>query len=126
MAVDAEIASLVGEVSGTVRVGVIGTTARWLVPNLLLTVAETYPRIQLIIVDATPTSLLPQVTAGRLDCAVVNLPISDPDVDTDTLFSEDPIVVASLDHPIAEHDEISIEQLAAHPLLLGPTGTSFR
>lgn len=126
MAVDAEIASLIGEVAGTVRVGVIGTTARWLVPELLQTVAQSYPKIRLIVVDATTTSLLPQVAAGRLDCAVVNLPVNDPDVDTETLFSEDAIVVAPLDHPIAEHDEISLEQLAAHPVLLGPTGTSFR
>lgn len=126
MAVDAEIASLIGEVSGTVRVGVIGTTARWLVPELLQTVAESYPKIRLIIVDATTTSLLPQVTAGRLDCAVVNLPVNDPDIDTETLFSEETIVVAPLDHPVAEHDELSLEQLAEHPVLLGPTGTSFR
>jgi LysR family hydrogen peroxide-inducible transcriptional activator len=125
-AIDAEIGSLVGEVSGTVRVGVIGTTARWLVPELLAALAKLYPNIRLIIVDATTTSLLPQVTAGRLDSAVVNLPVSDPDIDTEILFAEDPIIVAPLDHPIAAHDEVSLEQLAEHPLLLGPPGTSFR
>jgi DNA-binding transcriptional LysR family regulator len=125
-AIDTEISSLVGEVAGTVRVGVIGTTARWLVPELLQAVAIRYPMIRLILVDATTSSLLPQVTSGRLDSAVVNLPVSDPDIDTEVLFEEDPIVVAPSDHPLAERDEISLEQLAAHPLLLGPPGTSFR
>jgi DNA-binding transcriptional LysR family regulator len=125
-AIDTEISSLVGEIAGTVRVGVIGTTARWLVPELLQAVAIRYPKIRLILVDATTSSLLPQVTSGRLDSAVVNLPVSDPDVDTEVLFEEDPIVVAPKDHPLAERDEISLEQLAAHPLLLGPPGTSFR
>jgi LysR family hydrogen peroxide-inducible transcriptional activator len=125
-AIDAEIGSLVGEVSGTVSVGVIGTTARWLVPDLLQAVGDRYPKIRLILVDATTSSLLPQVTSGRLDSAVVNLPVSDPDIDTEILFEEDPIVVAPQDHPLAELDEISLEQLAAYPLLLGPPGTSFR
>jgi LysR family hydrogen peroxide-inducible transcriptional activator len=125
-AIDAEIGSLVGEVSGTVSVGVIGTTARWLVPDLLQAVGERYPMIRLILVDATTSSLLPQVTSGRLDSAVVNLPASDPDIDTEVLFEEDPIVVAPEDHPLAALDEISLEQLAAYPLLLGPPGTSFR
>jgi LysR family hydrogen peroxide-inducible transcriptional activator len=125
-AIDAEIGSLVGEVSGTVSVGVIGTTARWLVPDLLQAVGERYPMIRLILVDATTTSLLPQVTSGRLDCAVINLPVVDPDIDTEALFAEDPIVVAPKDHPLAELDEIGLEELAAHPLLLGPPGTSFR
>jgi DNA-binding transcriptional LysR family regulator len=125
-AIDAEIGSLVGEVSGTVSVGVIGTTARWLVPDLLQTIGERYPMIRLILVDATTTSLLPQVTSGRLDSAVVNLPVTDPDIDTEVLFDEVPIVVAPNEHPLAERDEISLEELAAYPLLLGPPGTSFR
>jgi LysR family hydrogen peroxide-inducible transcriptional activator len=125
-AIDAEIGSLVGEVSGTVSVGVIGTTARWLVPDLLQVIGERYPMIRLIVVDATTSSLLPQVTSGRLDCAVANLPVVDPDIDTEVLFDEDPIVVAPADHPLAELDEITLEALAEHPLLLGPPGTSFR
>jgi DNA-binding transcriptional LysR family regulator len=125
-AIDAEIGSLVGEVSGTVRVGVIGTTARWLVPELLHALDERYPHIRLILVDATTSSLLPQVAAGRLDSAVVNLPANDPDIDAEVLFDEDPIVVAPLDHPLADHDEVTLAQLAEHPLLLGPPGTSFR
>jgi DNA-binding transcriptional LysR family regulator len=125
-AIDAEIGSLVGEVAGTVHVGVIGTTARWLVPDLLQSIDDLYPKIRLILVDATTTSLLPQVTAGRLDCAVVNFPVSDPDIDTEALFDEDPIIVAPNDHPLAEYDEVTLEELATYALLLGPPGTSFR
>jgi LysR family hydrogen peroxide-inducible transcriptional activator len=125
-AIDTEIMSMVGEVSGTVRVGVIGTTARWLVPELFHSLRTRYPKIRLILVDATTSSLLPQVVAGRLDSAVVNLPINDPDVDVATLFEEDRIVVTPLDHPLAAFDEISIEQLSTFPLLMNPPGTTFR
>jgi DNA-binding transcriptional LysR family regulator len=125
-AIDAEIGAIAGEVSGTVSVGVIGTTARWLVPDLLQALAERYPLIRLILVDATTTSLLPQVVSGRLDSAVVNLPVTDPDIDTEILFEEDPVLVAPVDHPLYGKEAISLEQLAEFPLLLGPPGTSFR
>jgi DNA-binding transcriptional LysR family regulator len=124
--IDADIASMMGEIAGTVRVGVIGTTARWLVPRLLETLEQRYPKVRLILVDATTTSLVPQVTEGRLDSAVVNLPVNHPDIDTEPLFEEDRIIVAPRGHPLADFDEISLRQLAAYPLLLTPPGTNFR
>ena len=40
----ADIASLDNDVSGDARIGVIGTTARWLMPQLLSAVAARHPR----------------------------------------------------------------------------------
>jgi DNA-binding transcriptional LysR family regulator len=126
LAVEADLASLSGAVRGTVRLGVIGTTGRWLVPPLLRAISERYPEVQLILVDATTTSLLPQVLSGQLAGAVVNLPLNDPDIDIEPLFEEDRIVVAPVGHPLAERSEIDLTDLADHPLLLPPRGTTFR
>src|SRR5882724_5283993 len=47
----ADVASVNSEVSGTVRIGVIGTTARWLVPPLLEAMSDRYPRVHVVLVD---------------------------------------------------------------------------
>jgi LysR family hydrogen peroxide-inducible transcriptional activator len=125
-AITADISSMVGEIAGTVRVGVIGTTARWLVPHLLERAETDYPKLRIIIVDATTTSLVPQVVEGRLDAALVNLPVSNPDIETDPVFEEDRIVVAPRTHPIAAAEDITLAELVQHPLLLPPRGTTFR
>lgn len=125
-ALAADVASLSDEVSGTVRIGMIGTTGRWMVPLLLPAVAEAHPRIQVTVVDATTSSLAPRVASGELDLSVVNLPVDNPDVHTEALFDEERIVVAPTGHPLARHDRVSIAELANHPLLLEPPGTSFR
>jgi LysR family hydrogen peroxide-inducible transcriptional activator len=122
----ADVASVNSEVSGTVRIGVIGTTARWLVPPLLEAMSERYPRVHVVLVDATTTSLLPQVHAGLLDLADVALPIQDPDLESEPLFDEDLIVIAPSTHPLAEKEQVSLGELAEHELLLEPTGTAFR
>jgi DNA-binding transcriptional LysR family regulator len=123
----ADVAAAKGDISGQVRLGVIGTTGRWLVPALLTALAEAYPRIRLVTVDATTTSLLPQLATGRLDVAVVNLPASDPDVKVDPLFEEDHVVLAPVDHPVtASRDRLQLSDLAGVPLLLEPPGTGFR
>src|SRR4051794_26135733 len=57
-ALSSDVASSLGEISGPVRLGVIGTTGRWLVPKLLSALGASHPKIRLVIVDATTTSLI--------------------------------------------------------------------
>lgn len=125
-ALSSDVASLHDEVTGSVRLGVIGTTARWLVPPLLTAFTERHPKVQLVVVDATTSSLLPQLVGGRLDLAVVNLPVDDPDVTSEALFDEDPTLVTPLDHPLASQDRVTLADIARYPLLLEPQGTGFR
>jgi DNA-binding transcriptional LysR family regulator len=121
-----DMASLHDEVSGHVRLGVIGTTARWVVPPLLVAMTAQHPRVHLVVVDATTSSLLPQLVSGRLDLAIVNLPVEDPDIAIEQLFHEDPTLVTPLDHPLADHERVTLADIAAYPILLEPQGTNFR
>lgn len=125
-ALTADVASSLGEISGVVRLGVIGTTGRWLIPKLLAAVAAAHPKVRLVVVDATTTSLIPQLATGSLDLAIVNLPAVDPDVDTEVLFEEDHVILLTDSHPLAGRDRVALRDLADVPLLLEPAGTGFR
>jgi DNA-binding transcriptional LysR family regulator len=122
----ADVAALREDVRGSVRLGVISTIARWLVPLLLEAMAERHPGVQLVVVDASTTSLAPQLAAGRLDLALVNLPLPDPDLVADALFDESLVVVAPASHPLAVHDSLAIADLGETRLLLPPVGTALR
>lgn len=125
-ALTADVASSLGRVSGPVRFGIIGTTGRWLLPVLLAELTTRHPDIRLITVDATTTSLVPQLAAGTLDLALVNLPVTDPDVETEPLFDEEHVVLSPAGHPLAAHESLELDDLAETPLLLEPPGTGFR
>lgn len=125
-ALEFDVASLADEVRGAVRVGVIGTTGRWLLPPLLEAMAVQHPGIHVVAIDATTTSLLPQVASGTLDLAVVNLPVDEAELTVEPLFDEDRILIAPADHPLASRERVGITELAEHPLLLEPVGTGFR
>jgi len=125
-ALQADVASMLDEVSGAVRLGCIGTVSRWLVPRLLELVEQRHPKVRVVIVDATTTSLVPQVVADSLDMAVVNLPIGAAELATEPLFDEDRIILAPNGHPLAEHARVQLADLAGHALLLEPQGTAFR
>jgi LysR family hydrogen peroxide-inducible transcriptional activator len=121
-----DVAAVNSEIEGVARIGVIGTTARWLVPPLLEAMAAGYPRVRVVVVDATTTSLLPQLHSGQLDLAVLALPVHDPDVDSELLFEEELLVIAPIDHPLAAESRVTLAQLSEHELLLEPPGTAFR
>lgn len=125
-AIAVDVAALRDEISGSVRLGCIGTVGRWLVPLVLQRVTAEHPKIHVVVVDATTTSLVPQLLNDSLDLAVVNLPVTDPDLTTRPLFDEDRLVIAPTGHPLAGRGSITFTELAAHELLLEPVGTSFR
>jgi DNA-binding transcriptional LysR family regulator len=125
-ALEADVASLHHEVAGSVRIGVIGTTARWLVPPLMESMARTHPKVHVVVLDATTSSLLPQLEGGQLDLAVVNLPTNDPDLTTTPLFEEDHVLIAPAGSQLFGLESIDLHQLDQVPLLLEPQGTGFR
>ncbi len=125
-AIYADMHSLDSDITGEARLGVIGTTARWLMPQVLNALRSQHPRVRVVAVEGTTLSLVPQLTGGQVDLAILNLPVDDPEVATAPLFAEDLIVLAHGDHPLARYDEVPIEELGEHELLLSPPGTPLR
>ena len=89
----ADVNALRDEVIGEVRVGVIGTVARWLVPSLHQRMRIRHPGVHIVVVDASTTSLAPQLLAGSLSLAIVNLPLHDSDMAITPLFDEEILAV---------------------------------
>ena len=122
----ADVAALRHEIAGTARIGMIGTTARWLAPPLLDRMAAVHPRVRLLIGDGTSATLEPLLVAGSLDAALVNLPQSSPDLVERPLFDEDLILVVPPTHELAGRDRLSMKDLDGLSLLLPAPGTGFR
>jgi molybdate transport repressor ModE-like protein len=122
----ADVSSLRDHLSGEVRLGCIGTVGRWLVPQLFPLLARRHPDVHVVVVDATTTSLIPQLEADTLDLAVLNLPWAHPDLASEKLFDEDRVLLVPRRHPLAELAIVELADLADHPLLLEPRGTPFR
>ncbi|MCU0310233.1 MAG: LysR family transcriptional regulator [Acidimicrobiales bacterium] len=125
-ALTADVASAHDLVSGPGRLGMIGTTARWLVPRLVETMAATYPQVQVVVHDATTSSLLLALGSGAIDLAVLTLPVNDPDLHSEPLFDEDRLLVVPLGHPLADREQVALADLDGVPLLLEPRGMPFR
>lgn len=122
----ADIASLEDDVSGDARIGVIGTTGRWLMPQLLSAISARHPRVHPIVSEGSTTTILPGLLSGQLNAAIIHLPVDDPEVIVESLFAEELLLLAHVDNPLAERDQISITELGDTPLLLPPKGAALR
>lgn len=125
-ALDSDVASLRDVISGQVRVGVIGTTARWLVPPLLTGISERYPAVSVIVLDATTSSLGLNLESGAVDLAVVNLPVDEAELLVEPLFDEDRTLIVPKGHPLYDRESVELAELLEHELLLEAPGTPFR
>jgi DNA-binding transcriptional LysR family regulator len=131
-AIVADLVALRSEVVGTVRLGMIGTTGRWLVPNLFTALQERHPHIHLNVLDGSNSSLELQLIAGLIDVAVVTLPVNTDELTASVLFEEDLVLVLPVDHPIALEAEehgwatVPLAALADMELVLPLPGTTLR
>jgi molybdate transport repressor ModE-like protein len=124
--ITADVAPVDGQVTGDVRLGMLGTTARWLLPRLLAALEAQHPNVRAIVAEGSTSTLIPSLLAGRFSAAIIHLPVDDPELVIEPLFAEDLVVVAPADHPLAGRAERPLADVAAHRLLLPPAGSALR
>jgi LysR family hydrogen peroxide-inducible transcriptional activator len=122
----ADVAALREEVVGTVRLGVIGTTGRWLVPQLFDLLRVRHPHVYLNVAEGSSLQLEQWLAAGQLDLAVVTFPLSGDEVMAAELFDEDLVVVLPSGHPLSSEASLPLERLTELELLLPAPGTALR
>lgn len=110
--------------AGLLRIGVIPTVAPYLLPSVIRHLSVRFPAVDLRPREAVTQRLIEELTEGRLDAAIVALPVSQPSLCEQPLFDEEFVLVrpatdARLPVPNAE-------ALRAMRLLLLDEGHCFR
>jgi LysR family hydrogen peroxide-inducible transcriptional activator len=78
---------------GRLRIGVIPTVAPYLLPAIIGNLTRTYPGLDLHVRETVTGKLIGELAEGRIDAAIVALPVSEPSFTEVALFSEDFVLV---------------------------------
>jgi DNA-binding transcriptional LysR family regulator len=125
-ATGAEARALSGMVRGRLAVGATPSLTTSLLAPALVEFHDTYPGIDLSVIEAGSHQLIPQVAAGEVDLALVVLPVTDPLVLTTPLF-DDPLVLAvARDHPFAARRRVRVCDLDGLDLVMFREGYDLR
>jgi len=81
---------------GRLRIGVIPTIAPYLLPTLIGNLTRTHADLEIHARETLTSNLIADLSEGRLDAAIVALPISEPSLAETALFSENFVLVRPL------------------------------
>lgn len=106
------------------RIGVIPTIAPYLLPSIIGNLTQAYSAIEIHVRETLTEKLIQELEDGKLDTAIVALPISEPSLTEIELFKEDFVLVRSRDD--ADKSVPDSTSLREMRLLLLEEGHCFR
>lgn len=114
------------ELRGTFRVGIIPTIAPYLLPLFLRKFREKYPNVRLIFEEVVTNKLLDLLDQDHLDIGVIATPVDRGHIFEEDLYYEPFLGYVSKEHPLAEKERLTVEDLEISNLWLLNEGHCFR
>ena len=78
---------------GRLRIGVIPTIAPYLLPEIMSNLSRSHDGLDIHIRESTTTTLIQELTDGRLDTAILALPVYEPSLTEISLFEEEFVLI---------------------------------
>lgn len=111
---------------GKLRIGIFPTLGPWLFPRIASLVAESFPMVEVYLVEEKSAHLVEQLKEGGLDVAFLALPQHIPGSQGIPLFSERFFVAIPCGHPLADKQVVCSTDLEQEELMLLSDGHCLR
>jgi len=82
-----------GWLAGQLHIGMIPTIAPYLLPTVIGNLTRMHPELDIHVREALTSKLIQELVEGRLDTAIVALPVSEPSLTEVALFAENFLLV---------------------------------
>lgn len=112
--------------SGTLNLGIIPTLAPYLLPHIMPALGKAFPKLVFHLVEEQTAYLLEKLKQGKLDAAILALPITDNELTTTALFEEDFMLATPVNDQLAKRNKIKTSDLENRTLLLLEEGHCMR
>lgn len=112
--------------AGSIRLGIFPTLGPYLLPHVIPAVRTRFPQLEMLLVEEKTEVLLRQLREGRLDAAILALPVHDDQLHVQFLFEEPFLLAVPSGHALARRKAITLEDLREEHLLLLEDGHCLR
>jgi LysR family hydrogen peroxide-inducible transcriptional activator len=113
-------------VGGHLSVGCIPTITPYFLAPRLSGFTRRYPEVEFRLMEETTPKLVELLQAGKLDLAVVGLPVNSPEMLCSELFRESILVAVGKRHRLASEAQVKLGELRGERMLLLKEGHCFR
>lgn len=112
--------------AGKLMIGSLPITGAHVLPRVLSAFHQQYPAIELKLIEERSSQLEEMLVRGKLDVSLLTMPITDPFLLTEPIIHEEIFLAVPPHHPLANHTDVSIEDLVDQPFILLKEGQGFR
>jgi DNA-binding transcriptional LysR family regulator len=115
---ESDLLSLTGDPAGSLRLGCYAPTAPYVLPPLLKRISQKYPSISIELKEGDMQSISDLLNSGAVDLALTyrrETPGSQPFI---PMFRATPIALIPDVSPLAQQEEVELQDLAALPMIL--------
>ncbi len=112
--------------AGTVHFGIFPTLGPYLLPHVVGRIRARFPDLELLLVEEKSDVLMERLRDGRLDAALLALPVHDDQLQVESLFVEPFLLAVPNSHPLADRDSLTMKELGDQRLLLLEDGHCLR
>lgn len=122
-----EIAALARDpLAGPFRLGAFPTLASYFFPQAIPQIKSSMPALQLILIEEKTDILISQLKEGKLDAALLAMPVADTQLISQHLFKDMFYLATAPKHPLSGKAHVSIRDLVNYKLLLLDEGHCLR
>lgn len=111
---------------GVLRLGLFPTLAPYYLPHVVPGIRGTYPSLRLQLVEEKTEDILRMLQQGRLDAALLALPVAREGMEVVILFEEPFVLALPADHALVARTEVTLADLEGAELLLLEEGHCLR
>lgn len=120
-----KIADMKGLKEGRLRLSVI-TTATYFMPRILGAFCQLYPNIDISLQVTNHEQMQQRMMNNQDDLYILSQPPEDMDLKSQPFIENPLVVVARKDHPLANRQQIPLEELQAYPFIMRESGSGTR
>jgi len=115
--------ALKGEPAGTLRVGASSTVAQYVIPSVLARFHEHSADVSVSLLSGNTEQVEQQLLNNDIDLGLVEGRTHHSDIRYTPFVKDELVLVCHADHPLANRDELTLDELRATPMLLRERGS---
>lgn len=116
-----------GEDSGTLTVATTHTQARYALPRVVPSFRNDYPKVRIALQQSSPEHIAEWVISGKADVGIATEGLSQfEELVSFPCYRWHHVVVVPTGHPLAKEENLTLQELAAYPLITYDSGFTGR
>jgi len=120
------IREITGSISGSLTLGASTTISEYMLPSLLGEFNSKNPEVLLRLRVSNTEGIVSMVENNVIDLGVVEGPVTNKNLLVEVCRQDDLVVVVPPDHPLADLESVTVEQMLEYPFICREEGSGTR